>query len=37
MPTIKDYCDCGGVLVDGQLLMFNNVDEAVAMYNRLTR
>jgi capsular polysaccharide transport system ATP-binding protein len=37
MSTIKDYCDRGGVLVDGQLLMFDNVDEAIAIYNRLTR
>jgi capsular polysaccharide transport system ATP-binding protein len=37
MATIKDYCDCGGVLVDGQLLMFDNVDSAIAKYNRLTK
>jgi capsular polysaccharide transport system ATP-binding protein len=37
MATIKDYCDCGGVLVDGQLIMFDNVDNAIAKYNRLTR
>jgi capsular polysaccharide transport system ATP-binding protein len=37
MATIKDYCDCGGVLVDGQLLMFDNVDNAIAKYNRLTK
>jgi capsular polysaccharide transport system ATP-binding protein len=37
MSTIKDYCDCGGVLVDGQLLMFDNVDDAIAKYNRLTK
>jgi capsular polysaccharide transport system ATP-binding protein len=35
--TIKDYCDSGGVLVDGQLIMFDSVDKAIEMYNRLNR
>jgi capsular polysaccharide transport system ATP-binding protein len=37
MSTIKDYCDCGGVLVDGQIIMFNSADKAIEMYNRLNR
>lgn len=37
MATIKDYCDRGAVLVDGQLLMFDAVDKAIEVYNRLNR
>jgi capsular polysaccharide transport system ATP-binding protein len=37
MGTIKDYCERGAVLVDGQLLMFNDVDKAIEVYNRLNR
>lgn len=37
MATIKDYCDSGAVLVDGQLMMFDTVDKAVEVYNRLNR
>jgi capsular polysaccharide transport system ATP-binding protein len=37
MSTIKSYCDCGAVLVDGQLMMFETVDKAVEVYNRLNR
>ncbi len=37
MSTISDYCDRGGVLVDGQLIMFENVGKAIEMYNRLNR
>jgi len=37
MQTIKDYCDCGGVIVDGQLILFPDVDGAIATYNRLNR
>lgn len=37
MQTIKDYCDRGGVLVDGQLILFPNVDNAIDAYNRLNR
>ena len=37
MQTIKDYCDSGGVLVDGRLIMFESVDKAIEMYNRLNR
>lgn len=37
MSTIKDYCERGAVLVDGQLLMFNDVDKAIEVYNRLNR
>jgi capsular polysaccharide transport system ATP-binding protein len=37
MGTIKDFCDCGGVLVDGQILMFDTPDKAIEMYNRLNQ
>ena len=37
MQTIKDYCDRGGVLVDGQIVMYGNVDLAIEAYNRLNR
>jgi capsular polysaccharide transport system ATP-binding protein len=37
METIKTYCDRGAVLVDGRLIMFTSVDEAIEMYNRMNR
>jgi capsular polysaccharide transport system ATP-binding protein len=37
MNTIKDYCDRGGVIVDGQVIMFPTVDMAIEAYNRLNR
>jgi capsular polysaccharide transport system ATP-binding protein len=37
MSTIKDYCDSGGVLVEGQLISFNSVDKAIETYNRLNK
>jgi capsular polysaccharide transport system ATP-binding protein len=37
METIKDYCDHAAVLVDGQLIMFEAVESAIAAYNRLNR
>lgn len=37
MPTIKDYCDRGGVIVDGRIVMFADVDQAIETYNRLNR
>jgi capsular polysaccharide transport system ATP-binding protein len=37
MGTIKDYCDRGAVLVDGQMIMFSSVDNAIETYNRLNR
>jgi capsular polysaccharide transport system ATP-binding protein len=37
MQTIKDYCDRGVVLVDGQLMMFEAIDNAIEVYNRLNR
>ena len=37
MGTIKDYCDRGAVLVDGHMIMFNSVDSAIEMYNRMNR
>jgi capsular polysaccharide transport system ATP-binding protein len=37
MATIKDYCESGAVIVDGQLMMFESVDKAIEIYNRLNR
>jgi capsular polysaccharide transport system ATP-binding protein len=37
MGDIKRYCDCGGVIVEGQILMFDNPDKAIETYNRLNR
>lgn len=37
MNTVRDYCDRGGVIVDGQIMMFGNVDLAIETYNRLNR
>ena len=37
METIKEYCDHAAVLVDGQLMMFESVDKAIEVYNRLNR
>lgn len=37
MSTVKDYCDRGAVLVDGQMIMFSSVDNAIEAYNRLNR
>lgn len=37
MATIKSYCSRGAVLVDGRLLMFQDIDPAIEMYNRLNR
>ena len=35
--TIQTYCDRGAVLVDGRLMHFPNIDQAVDIYNRLNR
>lgn len=37
MGTIKSYCDHGAVLVNGQLIMYESVDKAIEVYNRLNR
>ena len=37
MGTISDYCDRGGVLVEGRLIMFEDTNQAIEMYNRLNR
>jgi capsular polysaccharide transport system ATP-binding protein len=37
METIKEYCDHAGVLVDGQMIMFDAVEKGIEMYNRLNR
>ncbi len=37
MSTIKDFCDKGLVLVDGRLLLFDRLEDAIEMYYRLNR
>lgn len=37
MSTIKSYCERGAVLVDGHIMMFDTVDKAIEVYNRLNR
>jgi capsular polysaccharide transport system ATP-binding protein len=37
MSTIMEYCDKGAVLVDGHLTMYDSVNEACEVYNRLNR
>jgi capsular polysaccharide transport system ATP-binding protein len=37
MATIKNYCNCGGVIIDGQLTMFETLDKAIETYNRMNR
>jgi capsular polysaccharide transport system ATP-binding protein len=37
MQSVADYCDRGGVLVDGRLFMFDSVAKAIEMYNRMNR
>lgn len=35
--TIEKFCDRGAVLVDGRLMMFSDIDQAIDMYSRLNR
>ena len=35
--TVQTYCDRGAVLVDGRLMLFTNVEQAIDLYNRLNR
>ncbi|MCK3780796.1 ABC transporter ATP-binding protein [Ensifer sesbaniae] len=37
MSTINSYCDKGIVLVDGQMLLFDKVSDAIETYHRLNR
>jgi capsular polysaccharide transport system ATP-binding protein len=37
IATVKSFCNRGAVLIDGQLIMFKDVDQAIEMYNRLNR
>jgi capsular polysaccharide transport system ATP-binding protein len=37
MSTIKSYCDKGLLLVDGRLMAFEKVDDAIEAYHRLNR
>lgn len=37
ISTVQTYCTRGAVLVDGRLMMFTNVDDAIATYNRMNR
>jgi capsular polysaccharide transport system ATP-binding protein len=34
-PTIREYCDRGIVLADGQLHYFHDVDDAIELYKRI--
>lgn len=35
--TIKAFCNRGAVLVDGRLMMYEDIDHAIDIYNRLNR
>jgi capsular polysaccharide transport system ATP-binding protein len=35
--TIKTFCSRGGVLIDGKMMMFPDIDQAIDVYNRLNR
>ena len=35
--TIQTFCDRGAVLVDGRLMMFDDINQAIDVYNRLNR
>lgn len=37
IATIKSYCNRAAVLVDGHLTVFDSVDPAIEMYNRMNR
>lgn len=34
MRTIRDYCDMGGVIGGGRLVLFDSIEEAIAAHNR---
>jgi hypothetical protein len=36
IESIRDHCDCDGVLVEGQLTMFDSPDRAIEISNRLS-
>ena len=35
IATIKEYCQKGAVVADGNLLMFDDVDDAIELYRRM--
>ncbi|MDD5065186.1 MAG: ABC transporter ATP-binding protein [Phycisphaerae bacterium] len=35
MPTLKELCDSGIVLHEGQMYYFDSINEAIAMYNKI--
>lgn len=35
--TLRDYCDRGGIIMDGRLTMYDDVDEAIEAYEALYR
>ncbi|WP_339756190.1 ABC transporter ATP-binding protein [uncultured Hoeflea sp.] len=37
MKTIKDFCDRGVLLVDGRMMLYEDVEQAIAAYYRLNR
>jgi capsular polysaccharide transport system ATP-binding protein len=37
MDTIKEYCDKGVLLVDGRMMVYEDVEHAIEAYYRLNR
>lgn len=37
MNTIEEFCDRGVLLVDGRMMLYENVEQAIAAYYRLNR
>lgn len=37
MQSVAEYCDRGGVLVEGRLIMFDSAAKAIEMYNRMNK
>ena len=35
MGTIKTYCDVGMILVDGEMQVFDQVDDAIETYRKM--
>jgi len=34
MPTLREYCNCGLVLHGGKAAFFEDIEEAIGVYNR---
>jgi hypothetical protein len=35
MDTLREHCQKGGVLADGNLVFFDNLDDAIELYRRM--